>query len=109
MKSKNLNFNSKLIDRLKKGAIAFDEFLEILSLNKERFFDNPELEFELLLSNGLALDIVDDEVVLKTTKTSISEQTFCIVDIETNGGHVNKGHQIIELGGQSPNHPSHWA
>lgn len=98
MKSKNLNFNSKLIDRLKKGPIPFDEFLEKLSLNKERFFDNPELEFELLLSNGLALDIVDDEVVLKTAKTSISEQTFCIVDIETNGGHVNKGHQIIELG-----------
>ena len=28
----------------------------------------------------------------------ISEEIFCIVDIETNGGHVNKGHQIIELG-----------
>lgn len=98
MKSKNLNFNSKLIDRLKKEPIAFDEFLEKLSLNTQRFFDNPELEFELLLSNGLPLDIIDDMVVLKTTETSISEQTFCIVDIETNGGHVSKGHQIIELG-----------
>lgn len=98
MKSKNLNFNSKLIDRLKKEPIAFDEFLKSLSLNTQRFFDNPELEFELLLSNGLALDIIDDMVVLKTTNTLIKEQTFCIVDIETNGGHVSKGHQIIELG-----------
>ncbi len=62
------------------------------------FFDNPELEFELLLSNGFPIEIYNDNVVLKTSKTSIKDQTFCIVDIETNGGHVNKGHQIIELG-----------
>ncbi|XPV54762.1 MAG: 3'-5' exonuclease [Halarcobacter ebronensis] len=78
--------------------MSFDDFLDILSRHKEKFFDNPELEFELLLSNGFPIDIEDDKVFLKTTKTKISEQTFCIVDIETNGGHVNKGHQIIELG-----------
>ncbi len=97
MKS-NKNFYSSLVDKLKKSPILFDDFLDILSRHKEKFFDNPELEFELLLSNGFPIDIEDDKVFLKTTKTKISEQTFCIVDIETNGGHVNKGHQIIEIG-----------
>lgn len=97
MKS-NKNFYMGLIDRLKKAPIDFDDFLDILSRHKERFFNNPELEFELLLSNGFPLDIEENKVFLKTTKTLIPEQTFCIVDIETNGGHVNKGHQIIEIG-----------
>lgn len=97
MKSKS-NFTQKLIDRLKKAPIAYDEFLQLLSSNKERFYDNPELEFELLLSNGMPLDIEDDFVILKTTKTLIKDEIFCIVDIETNGGIVSKGHQIIELG-----------
>lgn len=97
MKS-NKSFYSSLVDKLKKSPILFDDFLDILSRHKEKFFDNPELEFELLLSNGFPIDIEDDKVFLKTTKIKISEQTFCIVDIETNGGHVNKGHQIIEIG-----------
>ncbi len=99
MKYKNKsNLLIKLIERLKKESILFDDFLNELEKNQDRFFDNPELEFELLLSNGLPLEIENDKVFLKTTKTLISEQTFCIVDIETNGGHVNKGHQIIEIG-----------
>ncbi len=99
MKSKNQkNFMCNLIAKLKKQAIPFDGFLDELSKNHDKFFDNTELEFELLLSNGLPLDLYNDEVFLKTSKTPIKEQTFCIVDIETNGGHVNKGHQIIEIG-----------
>jgi DNA polymerase-3 subunit epsilon len=97
MKSKNQkNLLIKLTERLKKEPIVFEEFLNELEKNQDRFFDNPELEFELLLSNGFPLEIYDDKVVLKTSKALISEQTFCIVDIETNGSHVNKGHQIIE-------------
>lgn len=99
MKSKNQkNLFSKLIERLKKEPIEFDEFLSELEKNQDSFFNNPELEFELLLSNGFPLEIYDDKVLLKTAKALISEQTFCIVDIETNGSHVNKGHQIIEIG-----------
>jgi DNA polymerase-3 subunit epsilon len=99
MKSKNQkNFFSKPIERLKKEPIEFDEFLNELEKNQDSFFDNSELEFELLLSNGFPLEIYDGKVVLKTAKVLISEQTFCIVDIETNGSHVNKGHQIIEIG-----------
>ena len=99
MKSKNQKSSlSNLVAKLKKHPIAFDEFLNELRKNHEKFFDNPELEFELLLSNGLPLEIYNDEIFLKTSKTAINDQTFCIVDIETNGGHVNKGHQIIEIG-----------
>ncbi len=98
MNHKNHDFSMKLIENLKKEPILFDDFLERLSTNKNRFFDNPELEFELLISNGFPLDIVEDKVILRTATNLISEQVFCIVDIETNGGHVSKGHQIIELG-----------
>ncbi|XOB61154.1 3'-5' exonuclease [Campylobacterota bacterium DY0563] len=99
MKYKKTNpFSVKLVEKLKKHPIPFDDFLLELTKNKERFFDSAELEFELLLTNGLPLEIENDKVILKTTKTLISEQTFCIVDIETNGSHVSRGHQIIEIG-----------
>ncbi|RXJ69242.1 DNA polymerase III subunit epsilon [Halarcobacter ebronensis] len=99
MKSKKIpSFSSKLIAKLKKEPILFNDFLEEISKNGERFFDSPELEFELLITNGLPLEIEEDRVFLKTSKTLINEQTFCIVDIETNGSNVNKGHQIIEIG-----------
>lgn len=91
-------FSQKLIDKLKKAPMAFEEFLNELSQNRDRFFDSPELEFELLLTNGFPLDIENDKVYLKTTKNLIEEQSFCIVDIETNGSQVSKGHQIIEIG-----------
>lgn len=87
-----------IISRLLKEPILYSEFLELLSEASDKFYDTPELEFELLLSNGLPLEFDGDFVYLKTTRTPINEQTFCIVDIETNGGSVKKGYQIIELG-----------
>jgi len=99
MKSKPLNvFTSKLAEKLKKSPILFDDFLIELTKNKERFFDSAELEFELLLTNGFPLELENDKVYLKTARTLIDEQTFCVVDIETNGSLINKGHQIIEIG-----------
>jgi DNA polymerase-3 subunit epsilon len=87
-----------ILNRLLKEPILYTEFLELLKIATDSFYETPELEFELLLSNGLPLEFEGDFVFLKTTKTPIKEQTFCIVDIETNGGSVKKGHQIIELG-----------
>lgn len=87
-----------LIERLLKAPIHFDEFLEILEKCKDTFFENSQLEFELLISNGLPLEFDGDNVILSTTKTKVEEQTFCVVDIETNGSSVKKGFQIIELG-----------
>lgn len=88
-----------LIDKLVLAPINYELFLNMLKDANDTIFDNPELEFELLLSNGLPLEFDDENnVYLKTSKNSIEEQSFCIVDIETNGSSVKKGFQVIEIG-----------
>src|SRR5574344_1151017 len=87
-----------ILRRLKKEPIRYDEFMRLLETYSERLYENSELEFELLLINGLPLDFEGDNIVLRTSKTSICEQNFCVVDIETNGGSPKNGFQIIELG-----------
>jgi DNA polymerase III subunit epsilon len=87
-----------IIQRLQKESILYTEFLELLEKASDSLYENSELEFELLLSNGLPLEFDGDFVYLKTRETPIEEQTFCVVDIETNGGSAKKGFQIIELG-----------
>ena len=87
-----------IIQRLQKESILYTEFLELLEKATDSLYENSELEFELLLSNGLHLEFDGDFVYLKTKETPIEEQTFCVVDIETNGGSAKKGFQIIELG-----------
>lgn len=89
---------SNIIEKLLKQPIRYEKFLELLEDANDTFFDNPELEFELLIANGLPLDFHGDDIYLKTTKTNIDDEIFCIVDIETNGSSVKKGFQIIELG-----------
>lgn len=100
MKSKkqNLPSNSEIIvSKIKKGLNNLDELLKLIESLDNTFFADAYLELELLLSNGLPLNIVGDKVFLKTFNTTILEQSFCIVDIETNGSNVSKG-QIIEIG-----------
>lgn len=87
-----------ILNRLQKEPILYTEFLELLEKASDRMYENSQLEFELLLSNGLPLDFDGDFVVLRTMKNNIDEQSFCIVDIETNGSNAKKGFQIIELG-----------
>jgi DNA polymerase-3 subunit epsilon len=89
---------SDIVQKLLKSPIEYDRFLLLLEEAKDTFFDNPELELELLLANGLPISLEDDCIYLSTTKTLIEDQAFCIVDIETNGSSVKKGSQIIELG-----------
>ena len=56
-----------------------------------------EIEIELLKAYGLPLCEEQGRVFLKTLMSSYLEQTYCIVDIETNGNdpYIN---QIIEIG-----------
>lgn len=89
--------NEKLVKRLKSKDLLFSECLEIIESFDDNFFDSSSLELELLISNGFPLEFIDDKVLLKTARNHISTQTFCIVDIETNGSDITKG-QIIELG-----------
>ncbi len=93
----NLSNIDKLIQKLNISDMKLEEFLDTLDGFKDTFYDNSELEMELLLSNGLPIELKGDYIFLKTSKTSFFNQTFCVVDIETNGSDVNKG-QIIELG-----------
>lgn len=57
-----------------------------------------DLDFmlELWRSQGLGIKKEFNNYFFKTKLTPLKETTFCIVDIETNGSHVDK-HQIIEL------------
>ena len=87
-----------ILQRLIKEPILYSEFFDLLEKANDTIYEDPELEFELLISNGLPLDFEEEFVCLKTLKTPINEQVFCIVDIETNGGSAKKGYQIIELG-----------
>lgn len=92
-----LSNGDKLVKFLKAGNKTLDEVLTFIQTLPNRFYDNAELEFELFLSNGMPLEIEEDNILLRTVNTKIEDQVFCVVDIETNGSNVNKG-QIIELG-----------
>ncbi len=93
----NLSNIDRLTQKLNINDMKLDEFLATLDSYKDTFYDNPELELELLVSNGFPIELFGDYIYLKTSKTAFFNQTFCVVDIETNGSDVNKG-QIIELG-----------
>lgn len=89
--------HDKIIREIKSKNISLDECLDLISTFDDTFFESSALELELLISNGMPLDVQNNEVSLKTARTPFSKQRYCIVDIETSGSDVNKG-QIIELG-----------
>jgi len=56
-----------------------------------------EIDLETLNFLGLPIQKSGNEVFLKTKKHSFKDETYCIVDIETNGNSPVKN-QIIEIG-----------
>ncbi len=91
-----MKYLDKLIHKLIKSPLKESTFKSIIG-NNDRFFNDIDLEIQLLLSNGFPIVIKDGMVYLKTVKTLIEDQVFCIVDIETTAGNAKDG-QIIELG-----------
>ncbi len=91
-----MKYIQKLVKLLLEKPLTIEEFDTILQ-NSHRFFDSLELEKQLILHNGLPLYFSEDQVFLKTLTTPLSEQTFCVVDIETSAGNPRSG-QIIEIG-----------
>jgi DNA polymerase-3 subunit epsilon len=91
-----MSYLNKITHKLKKSPLKLTTFRSVLG-NYDRFYNDIDLEIELLISNGFPLEIKDDIVYLKTNHTQIKDQTFCIVDIETTAGKVKDG-QIIEIG-----------
>ncbi|MCK5294502.1 MAG: 3'-5' exonuclease [Arcobacteraceae bacterium] len=91
-----MNYLNKLVLKLLKAPLDIEEFNKILR-KADTFFENEDLEKELILSNGLPLYFDNEKVYLKTTQNRLKDQVFCIVDIETNAGNAKDG-QIIEIG-----------
>ncbi len=89
MPQTNLPFSQKSQHKLSTQGLSRD--LLIQELGKEY-----ELELELLRARGL--DVVRHNALYYYTTRflPLSEATFCIVDIETNGSKIEK-HQIIEI------------
>ena len=90
------NFILQLTQKLSKKALKIDEFDSFLE-KSDTFFDDIDLQKELLISNGYPILFCDDFVHFKPMITNLSDQTFCIVDIETSNNTPYNG-QIIEIG-----------
>ena len=91
-----MKYIDKLISKLLKNPLPIDEFINTLN-SSDRFYNNIDLEKELLINNGLPLYFSKNKVYLKTTITNLANQVFCILDIETTAPTPNQG-QLLEIG-----------
>ncbi len=84
-----------LVKKLEKQELSKNEFKACLI----RLSKNFDVDVDIETLNFLGLPIVekDDKIYLKTKENSYKDETYCIVDIETNGNSPIKN-QIIEIG-----------
>ena len=87
-------FNN-LIEKLQCGVVPKEEFYSCINRLKKNF----DLELDLETLNFYGLPVVEDSesVYLRTQRNHYRDETYCIVDIETNGNSPVKN-QIIEIG-----------
>ncbi len=79
------------------GVMKLDDFRELIQKTRDSLFENVDTLMELVIASGVPIEIEGDEVVLKTSFMPWRDETFCIVDIETNGSKPDRS-QIIEIG-----------
>ncbi|WP_300367844.1 3'-5' exonuclease [Hydrogenimonas sp.] len=79
------------------GRMELEDFRRLIQKTRDSLFENVDTLMELVIASGLPIDIEGDEVILETCFRPWREETFCVVDIETNGS-VPKRSQIIEIG-----------
>ncbi len=84
-----------LINKLQIGAVPKEEFYGCINRLKKNF--DLDLDIETLNFYGLPVVEDENEVYLRTQQNPYTEETYCIVDIETNGNSPVKN-QIIEIG-----------
>ena len=84
-----------LVNKLQLGPVPRDEFYGCINRLKKNF--DFDLDIDTLNFYGLPVCEDDDKVYLRTQQNSYKDETYCIVDIETNGNSPVKN-QIIELG-----------
>jgi len=84
-----------LIKKLEKSELKKEEFNECL----ERLNKNYDIDIDIDTLNFLGLPVREDKdkVYLQTKHNNFKDETYCIVDIETNGNSPIKN-QIIEIG-----------
>ncbi len=91
-----MSYINNITNILLNSSLSVKHFDEIL-INSNTFFNNIELEKELIISNGFPIHIGEFDVYLKTNNTLLHDQVFCVVDIETTASNTKDG-QIIEIG-----------
>ncbi|WP_300362695.1 3'-5' exonuclease [Hydrogenimonas sp.] len=79
------------------GRMELEAFRKLIQKTRDSLFEDVDTLTELVIASGVPIEIVGEEVVLKTYFRPWREETFCIVDIETNGSVPNRS-QIIEIG-----------
>jgi len=84
-----------LVNKLQLGAVPRDEFYGCINRLKKNF--DLDLDIDTLNFYGLPVCEDADKVYLRTQQNAYTDETYCVVDIETNGNSPVKN-QIIELG-----------
>ncbi len=79
------------------GTMELENFKELIQKTRDSLFESVDTLMELVIASGLPIEIIGDEVVLKTAFMPWREETYCVVDVETNGSKPNRS-QIIEIG-----------
>jgi len=87
------NRETKLINILK-TPMQKSEFLNLICSHYIR--SSPELNYQLLIANGFPIEERSGNIYLTTNFEPYMHQTYCIVDIETNHGSIERG-DIIEV------------
>lgn len=82
----------------KRGGVLEREAFDALVIQQRRsLFEDAHTLTELMMASGLPIAVYRHEVCLLTQARPWRDESFCIVDIETNGS--NPAHaQIIEIG-----------
>lgn len=86
----------KILSRLQKRPLSQNEFLSLLS-EAAGLFGESASELEIIKGSGIPLQFAHDKVYYRPSLTPIESESFCIVDIETNGPNPFV-HCPIEIG-----------
>ncbi|WP_299547740.1 3'-5' exonuclease [uncultured Helicobacter sp.] len=86
----------KILAILNKRPLSENELLTLLTPIAGLFGD-VESELEIFKNSGIPIEIAHNNVYFRPKITPIVKETFCIVDIETNG-HNPYVHTPIEIG-----------
>lgn len=89
-------YYDKLLRKLQKRPLSQNEFSSLL-YELGGLLAEPQIELEIIKTSGIPLLFAHNKVYLRTTLTPYLQESFCIVDIETNG-HNPYIHQPIEIG-----------